>query len=136
MGDDGEVSFCPYRFECEVVCVLDKDIHVGDVVRVRQWNDMAKEYGIKVDNSTGRKYCSIPIKSKHTCFSEDMEEFCGLTFTVRERYRTEAHGYGFRFVGNSQFGRWYFACAEMLEAVDNDEEFDVASDKDIRLLFS
>lgn len=57
--------------------MLDKDIHVGDVVRVRQWNDMAKEYGIEIDNSTGRKYCSIPIRSKHTCFQKIWKNFAG-----------------------------------------------------------
>lgn len=114
----------------------DDKIYVGDIVRVRQWADMAKEYGIKVDSDTGRKYRSIPIKNKRTCFSEDMEEYCGLTFTVREKYRADAHGYGYRFTESSPFGGWYFACAEMLETVDSDEEFDVASDKDIRLLFS
>lgn len=116
--------------------MLDKDIHVGDVVRVRQWNDMAKEYGIEVDNRTCRKYHSIPIKKKRTCFSEDMEEFCGLTFTVRERYRTDAHGYGYRFTESSSFGGWYFVCSEMLEPVGSNEDFEVASDEDIRLLFS
>lgn len=113
----------------------DDEIYVGDIVRVRQWADMAKEYGIKVDSDTGRKYRSIPIKNKRTCFSEEMEEYCGLTFTVREKYRADAHGYGYRFTESSPFGGWYFVCSEMLEPVSSDEDFEAATDEEIKLLF-
>ena len=43
----------------------DDEIYVGDIVRVRQWADMAKEFGIKVDSDTGRKYRSIVVLFPH-----------------------------------------------------------------------
>ena len=63
-----------------------------------------------------------------------MEEYCGLTFTVREKYRADAHGYGYRFTESSPFGGWYFVCSEMLEPVSSDEDFEAATDEEIKLL--
>lgn len=114
----------------------DDEIYVGDIVRVRQWVDMAKEFGIRVDSSTaGRKYRRIPIHNKNTCFSEEMREYCGFSFTVKTKHKAKNHGFWYKFKENSGISG-YFVCSEMLEPVDSDEDFEVASDEDIRLLFS
>lgn len=46
---------------------------VGDKVRVREWDDMAKEYGIK--------YGTIEVPWS---FTQDMKEYCGRVVTIKE----------------------------------------------------
>ena len=47
---------------------------VGDKVRVRQWNEMEKEFGLDSDGD---------IKCE-SCFTRAMKKFCGKIFTVEE----------------------------------------------------
>lgn len=48
-----------------------KDIHIGDVLQVREWDDMAEEYGMDEDEIL------VPnIFIKNMCY------LCGQTFTV------------------------------------------------------
>ena len=46
---------------------------VGDKVRVRKWDDMVKEYGIK--------YGTIEVP---WLFTQDMKEYCGRVVTIKE----------------------------------------------------
>lgn len=50
---------------------------VGDKVRVRQWEDMEKEYG---SNASGYIY----IESCKNTFTEGMSKYCGNVLTIRE----------------------------------------------------
>ena len=59
----------------------DDDIHVGDIVRVRQWDDMANEYYIAANDILGG---DIIIEQKITRFSTQMKKYCGGIFTVAE----------------------------------------------------
>lgn len=56
----------------------DEDIKVGDVLRVRSWDDMVFEYGTELFGGITR------IKTPSLRFSENMKNMCGLTFTVRK----------------------------------------------------
>ena len=68
---------------------------VGDRVRVRQWDDMADEYGVKsLIASTDIGYYIIPSHYAHCdCpnFTTPMKELCGLSGTV-ERVGLDAYG--------------------------------------------
>ena len=64
----------------------DEDIHIGDVLRIRQWDDMAKEFGVN-------DYGSIPCRC---AFTEDMCYLCGEKFTVSGFY----NDYGEIIYGN------------------------------------
>lgn len=46
---------------------------VGDVLRVRQWDDMAAEFGLDGLGGINCKYCK---------FAPEMRYMCGQTFTV------------------------------------------------------
>lgn len=50
-----------------------KDIHLGDRLRVRQWDDMAAEFGY--DEEGGGILCD-------GFFNDKMQCLCGLSFTV------------------------------------------------------
>lgn len=59
-----------------------EDIHVGDVLRIREWDDMVKEFG--VDGS----FIKVPFT-----FTNSMRYLCGQTFTVYSisRYSGKLH---------------------------------------------
>ena len=54
-----------------------EDIHVGDVVRIRDWDDMAKEFGVT-------EGC---IKTRPV-FSEKMRYLCGRVMTITKAIST------------------------------------------------
>lgn len=47
--------------------------HVGDVVRIRDWDDMAQEYGVRPDGL---------IDCPEYVFNPAMREHCGKQFTI------------------------------------------------------
>lgn len=58
----------------------DSEIKVGDRLRIRDWNDMAVEFGMDRDGDI-----AIDVNNERTVwFTQDMEYLCGQTFTVRE----------------------------------------------------
>lgn len=57
--------------------IRDDEIHVGDVLRVRSWEDMAEELGVDADGDI------IPPEGYSSWFAADMRYMCGSVFTVR-----------------------------------------------------
>ena len=53
------------------------DIHVGDILSVRLWDDMKAELGIDEDGDI------IPPEESISYFSKDMRYMCGSVFTVK-----------------------------------------------------
>ena len=51
---------------------------IGDKVRVKTWERLIKEYGLKED--VDGEY--ILIKDKGAIFDEDMKKFCGKVVTI------------------------------------------------------
>lgn len=56
------------------------EFHVGDVVRIRQWDDMKAEFGV----DSGRDIACPG------CFIRDMKRFCGMEVTILD---ISTHGY-------------------------------------------
>lgn len=54
-----------------------EDIKVGDVLRIRQWEDMKCEFGAD-------KFDSINIDDDNESFVAEMRYLCGKKFTVKE----------------------------------------------------
>ena len=52
------------------------EFHVGDVIRIRQWDDMKAEYGL---DHRGDIRCP-------GCFVKAMKEFCGREVTITNIY--------------------------------------------------
>ena len=106
----------------------DEDIHIGDVLRIRQWDDMANEFGI---NECGDIDCRY-------CFTTTMIHMCGKQFTVSNIYED----YG-ETIYNSEEGVEYDVegdtwdiSADMLELYVEEKEWEVADDEDMKLLFA
>lgn len=99
----------------------DEDIQIGDIVRIRSWDDMVSEFGISTLGN-------IPIPQKITDFTSSMKRYCGKVFTVKNTYRGVGYVTGYKFKGRSRINR-YFVTSEMLERYE--ESFDVASDEEI-----
>lgn len=47
--------------------------NIGDKVTIRQWDDMASEFGLNVFGD---------IKVPKACFTEPMRKYCGKTLTI------------------------------------------------------
>lgn len=106
--------------------MCDKDIHIGDILRIRQWNDMVNEYGT-TDWNEDYYYCMIQVNPRIK-FWRKMKYICGKTFTVSEigdvqvesdrmkRYFSKEGVEDTDFATNRCYP--WFICAEMLEPID------------------
>ena len=65
----------------------DEDIHIGDVLRIRQWEDMVAEYGMTTSDEYSY-YCATQV-CKEVRFVKQMKHLCGLNFTVSNVYDVE-----------------------------------------------
>nr|DAZ13778.1 MAG TPA: hypothetical protein [Caudoviricetes sp.] len=83
---------------------------VGDKVRVRQWDDMVKEFGLY-----NRKDIDIPSCT----FVKDMRKYCGSVVTIHKltcrdtRYFIEEDDCGF-FWTDDMFENMYYSCADKI----------------------
>lgn len=102
----------------------DEDIHIGDVLRVRQWDNMMREYGIDELGNINTKYV----------FPKHMQHFCGRRFQVtnlsNEVFGKLYAGIIFDAVKPSEY---QFASDELEPLFD--EDWEVADDEQIKLLF-
>lgn len=110
----------------------DSDIEVGDVLRIRQWGDMASEYTAVGNDIYIYNYNHSRIIDT---FVSSMRSLCGTVFTV---LRKEEHRNGsMRYESVEGFHNKWVITAEMLEPLeDTIDELDIATDEDIQLLFS
>ena len=82
----------------------------GDRVRIRDWDDMAAEYGLD-------EYESIKIPCS---FTDEMRTLCGRELTVKHSaYFTypNINTYVYKFAENDGGWNWYNIGEEMLEPV-------------------
>lgn len=103
----------------------EEEIKIGDVLRIRQWDDMKEEFGERNGH----------IRTPDLMFVNNMRRLCGKTFTVSKSmpygasemllYRSE-EGVEVTRDDESNQPFWYIT-AYMLERVDNPIEIDVAS---------
>lgn len=92
-----------------------EDIHVGDVLRIRQWDDMEAEFGV---NSCGG-VDSFPF------FFSNMKYLCGETFTVANISPTTRDGVvRLRSVEKLEAIRYtnieWFISSDMVEPIEYD----------------
>lgn len=90
-----------------------EDIHVGDVLQVRQWDDMVAECGIDL---VGGTKC---IRTEPAPFIDEMRHLCGEPFKVEHICKDG------RLIAENQyvFNGW-FICAHMLEPQYEPIEYD------------
>ena len=82
-------------------------IKAGNIVKVRQWDDMAEEFGFTLD-------CAIDCFKK---FTGNMREYCGETIRINENMEKKFNEYGYFYYEGSMFS------TDMLEPYE--EELDV-----------
>ena len=102
----------------------DEDIHMGDILLVRQWDDMVREFGTDANGYINTRYG----------FRPDIKYLCGKQFRVM-KILDGVFGklYEGIILDVSNAEDEYFAPDE-LEPLP-DEEWEVADDEDIKLLF-
>lgn len=110
----------------------DEDIHVGDVVRIRSFEDMKSEFGVD-------RYGDIPGYDS-VSFVAKMQELCGAVFTVAYALNQDDYGWDYRSVegieGLGEDDNFWSIRAWMLEPYEEDTEWEVADDNQIALLLS
>lgn len=101
-----------------------EDIHIGDVLLVRQWDDLIHEFGI-----TEKGY----IQTSYG-LNESIKYLCGRQVEIEGEY-DGACGKLYECIvyGVSNADEFYFA-ADELEPLP-EEEWDIADDEEIKLLF-
>lgn len=95
-----------------------RKFEVGDKLRIREWEDMKSEFGLK----NGRDIDCL------FTFTEEMKHFCGKDFTVRKVFCDRI------YPEENTFGSYSFS-ADMLEFREI-REFNSANDNEIRMLFA
>ena len=84
-------------------------IKEGNEVKVRQWGDMAKEYGVSYTRGNS---CFDPCESVINCskkFTEEMKKYCGETIKITKNMEKKFNEYGYFYYEGSMFS------ADMLE---------------------
>ena len=92
-------------------------IKEGNIVKVRQWDDMANKYGISYER--GQCFydaCKVVIDCSKK-FTEDMEKYCGKTIKINKDMEKDFNEYGFFYYED------YIISTDMLEPYE--EELDV-----------
>lgn len=93
---------------------------VGDYVRVRDWDDMAEEFGFDEDYDTYIDTPGFP-------YAESMEYLCGMEFEISYIDVEDGHGVG-RVYGlkAAEDGDWCLSPAMLRLINDNFEGFDTS----------
>lgn len=104
----------------------DEFIHMGDVLRVREWEDMEAEFGLDEmgDITPDIEWLSEDFRPlmSHESFLKEMRSLCGHTFTVLNicKYETLINDYT---AEELEFSGWTIE-AWMLEPIGSDEEIE------------
>ena len=101
----------------------DEDIHIRDILRVRQWDDMLNEFGV---DKHGK------IKSL-AGFPEQCKYLCGRQLTVMNIVGVGLETRYFAIVDGEDDCTYAFSSDELELLFD--EDWEVADDEEIKLLF-
>ena len=112
----------------------DEDIHIGDTLRIRSYEDMKSEFGVDKNGHI------TPVSSPFVFFSNRMINLCGRDFTVSSIVPDEYGGYceyrSSENIEEYEDGMVWSILAWMLETCSDSEDCDVASDEEINWLLS
>lgn len=104
----------------------DEDIHIGDVLRIRQWDDMVDEFGVD-------SYGNIPC---NRMFVKNMKSLCGKQFTVSETDKVCGYYKSEEGVECDDISHMMWKItADMLEPLEEDFLEDITDEELIKLLF-
>lgn len=106
----------------------DENIHIGDILYVKEWEEMLKE-GYLTDNGDIRL---SPVNSHEIYFTKSMRQMCGTSFTVKEVHEVDKI-----LIYESYENDVYGATAQMLNPDPfRDMQFEVATDGEIKCLLN
>lgn len=98
--------------------------HVGDVVRIREWDDMAEEFDTGTYDD-GSEYIKCPLS-----FVSEMRKYCGQEYTIRSIVGREVFFINHEKLLRRDIGDWWGISVDMIEpcqppaAVELDHVFD------------
>lgn len=104
----------------------DSEICIGDVLRVREWDDLIREFGMDLGGNVKTTY-SFVSQNKYLC-GQQVEIIRMCDGTCGSLYECIVFG-----ISTSESDTFYFS-ADELEALQIDN-LEVATDEEIKLLF-
>lgn len=102
-----------------------ENIKVGDVLKIREWDDMEEEFGRS-------SYSHIYIENDMEFFVDTMRKLCGKKFTVKQI----VHGRVTYIESEEGVEKDYNITAGMLEPYEYQNDIYVASDDDLYALLT
>lgn len=97
---------------------------VGEIVRIRLWDDMIQEFGTRGNRFDDDDGLVIPCKGT---FIPEMQKFCGKEYEVARLKAITLCDYTRVFFTDSSTRPFVFS-QDMLEPVENDEEIDFGNE--------
>lgn len=108
--------------------VEDKDIHIGDVLYIKEWDEMLRDGQLTIDGDIEFTLCSTK-QTKTISFRHIDKHRCGSQFTVKKRHK---RSFGILYESKEDNRRGAFA----VWLTPKEPCFETASDDEIRLLLS
>ena len=105
-----------------------EDIHIGDRVRIREWDDMAAEYIVE----EGRRIAP----PSGICFVLGMKKYCGKEATISKILVSWARKYAqvmFESEDTEYWGNWTFT-NEMIELIDDTPPYEITDEEFFKIL--
>ena len=106
--------------------VLIEDIHVGDRVRIREWDDMAAEYK---DVAGDTIYLPSEID-----FAPDMREYCGKEATIAKINTVVPGKYARIWFENYDYWCDWVFTNEMIELIDDVPPYEITDEEFFKIL--
>ncbi len=106
-----------------------KDIHIGDRLRVREWDDMKTEFGTR-EGFAGDEIIKCPFN-----FTEKMRHMCGQLFTVADIDEGELISEEGIEIDTTRLKNRWMISAEMLEPAEAEIPIAEAADLSELLAF-
>lgn len=106
----------------------DKDIHIGDVLYIKEWDEMLRDGQLTIDGNIEFTVCSAEQTKTILFCNTDMYR-CGSQFTVKERH---TRPFGILYESEEDNREGAFA----VWLTPKEPCFETASDDEIRLLLS
>ena len=112
-----------------------EDIVVGELVRVREWDDIAEEAR---ENGGYEDEDSIYLKQDECYFVDPMRFLCGQVFMVEDISYVNDFGVSVHKVLLSQDGKWlehWTITPGMIEPASDKEQVEIATEALLSILF-
>lgn len=110
-----EDEWTDFKIERGLLKDMEFELHKGDIVKIREWDDMAAQYGVS-------KFGDIYLENSPYFFDRDMRHLCGQYIIVDD---VDSRGV-FHYTDKEYTERWGIT-KQMVEPVTESTTYDMGS---------